>query len=367
MIDENEKKMLISITNILNKLKKILFSYLNLLSPNSEKIKSSSFFNKNKSPNKKESNEEVPNDEIINSKVKNYFEEFKTQVYCLNLYLEEFKKHYDASSLEFKNYKHIKELSNIYNEQKNLFSKFESFKEKSQKNELVYLIFNCIANLGEKAIVQDSLKLENKAGYLLRSKNNQEINNIQNNLSIKVAVNNYIKKILNANIEFNIDIKGYMNIKYFPFIITIYFPQKNNSIFFKNKAILNIYFSHQKKETKDSILIGKIKTLFENRIPLIIKITLGEHKMNYFNHQNITEFMMHFLNYLNNYNDIMKTKCALCNQISKYSFSEKNFFPPYYKLFKTNKSILDNNIKNKEKENLFYHEECFKKISNPSL
>jgi hypothetical protein len=59
-------------------------------------------------------------------------------------------------------------------------------------------------------------------------------------------------------------------------------------------------------------------------------------------------------------------KCAFCNQITRYSYKEKNFFPPYYKLLKISKGAFEPK-NNNEKNNLFFHEECFKRISNPSL
>ena len=368
-MDENEKKIITLISNSLNKLANLLFSYLNFFSPNSEKIKNSFHFNRYKYLNQNESNKDELNEEIINSKVKNYYEEFKNQISAFKEYLDDFNKYYAKNSLSSFNYTNMNELYNLFQELKNLRTKNELFKDKLQKNEIIFIMFKHIVSIGEYAIVEDSLKSEIKNSYYLRNKIKQDRNSFQNNpVGIKVTINNYIKNVLNSNIEFNFDPKGLIVIKYSPFLISISLPLKDNLFLLKKKAVININFIHHKKENYDLILIDKIRTLFENRILSILNLVYDEKKVNYQNlisiyQQNLTDFIIHFLNYLYSYNEMMSKKCALCNKISKYSYLENSFFPPYYKLYKTYKSNSDI----KEIESLFYHEDCFRKISNSSL
>lgn len=376
-MEENEKRILNQITNNMNKLANLLFTYLNFLSPNSEKINYPLRLNKYKSLNQLDTNGDDLDDEIINIKANNFYEEFKNQLHITKESLEEFNKYYEKNSLRVFNYSNLNELYNLFQENKLLRLKNELSRDKLQKNELIFLIFKHIISIGEYTIVSESLKTEMKTNYLLRSKIKPDKNNLNNNLIVaKATIKNYINKNLNCNIEFNIENKGYINLLYFPFHIIIGLPLKDNLYFIKSKASIILNFIHHKKDNQYSILIEKIKTLFENRITSILNLVNEEKKPNnqkviVFTPQNVTEFVLHFLNFLYGYNDIMNKRCALCKQISRYSYLEKCFFPPYYKLYKTYKISSENNynnpIINKEKENLFYHEDCFNKISNPSI
>ena len=171
--------------------------------------------------NQNESNEDELNEEIINSKVKNYYEEFKNQISAFKEYLDDFNKYYAKNSLSSFNYTNMNELYNLFQEHKNLRTKNELFKDKLQKNEIIFIMFKHIVSIGEYAIVEDSLKSEIKNSYYLRNKIKQDRNSFQNNpVGIKVTINNYIKNVLNSNIEFNFDPKGLIVIKYSPFLIS---------------------------------------------------------------------------------------------------------------------------------------------------
>ena len=370
-MDENEKKIISPIFNDLGKLMNLLLSYLNFFSPNDEKINYPMYFNKYKSLFQIETNTDKINNEKLNEKVQIYFEEFNNEMLLLNGHLKEVNKYLENNLVSFTNSKYINELNNLYSDLKNLRSKNILYKSRIQNNELIYLIFKHIVNIIECSIVEDLLKSEIKGGYILRGKYKSFSQN--NTIDIKQEVVNYIKNTLKCNIDFNYDLKGNISIKYFPFsIIIISSPLKENFYSLKRKLTLIINFINHKKENQDLILIDKIKTLFENRLASILNLLFEEkklsiHKSVSFTQQNILEFIINFLNYLYNYNNLMKKKCALCNKISKYSFVEKSFFPPYYKLYKTYKIPIDNNFVFNEKENLFYHEDCFKKISNTSV
>ena len=83
----------------------------------------------------------------------------------------------------------------------------------------------------------------------------------------------------------------------------------------------------------------------------------------------LVEFLKKLVNYLYDYDRIFKIKCDFCGKLTKYSLAEKYFFPPYYKMYKEREMPLSSNNKNliEVEKNLFYHEDCFKKMANPSL
>ena len=369
-MDENEKKYTTYILTYLDKLMNNLFSYLNFLSPDSEKIKYPYYLARYKSLGQTESNNDIINKNNNNK----YMKLFTNTINALNEQLDEFGKYYNKNSNSFQNYKCIKELNNLYKIQNSLRMRNICIKERTQKNELIYLMFNHIANICEYSLIEETLKSEIKTYYILRKQNNykQDKNNNNNNnqidhIEVTNKINNYIIETLTCNIEFNYDSKGIINIKYFPFNIIIGFPTRNNLPHLKNKVSIHIHFIHHKYSYQDLILLDKIKTLFENRIISILNIIFEERKINSsFNSQNCIEFVTIFLNYIYNYNNIMRMKCSFCNQITRYSYKEKNFFPPYYKLLKISKGAFEPK-NNNEKNNLFFHEECFKRISNPSL
>lgn len=370
-MDENERKIINQIAGDLNKLMSLVLSYLNFFSPNSEKINYPIFSNKYKYAFSKDPKEDIMNDEKIKEKVKIYFDEFNNELLLLNEHLKEINKYF-KSNFDFSiGYKNNNELINLYNESKNLRSKNILFKSRIQNNEFIYLIFKYMVNIVECSIIEDLLKSEIKTSYAFKGKNKYIIQNKQ--IDIKEEIKNYIKYTLKSYMDFNYDSKGNITIKYFPFLIIINISHLEDNLYYLNKKIhIIINICNQKKENQDLLLIDKIKILFENRIAFIINLFFEEKKLsikkpNPISQPNLLDLIKYFLNYLYNYNNLMKKKCALCNKIGKYSFKEKSFFPPYYKLFKAYKIPTDNNLGFNEKENLFYHEDCFKIISNSSV
>jgi hypothetical protein len=226
-------------------------------------------------------------------------------------------------------------------------------------------MFKQIINSCHFSLVEYTLKIDVKNSYIIRKKIKPEIiPNNNNETHIKTKINNYIKNVFKNNIEFNFDSKGFISIKYLPLVIIIGLPIKD-IFFLKHKITININFINSKKENINSLLIEKIKLLIENRISSILGLIYDEkkaanQKIN-FTEQNLLDFIVNLLNYLLHYNNIFMTKCAFCGHISKYSYKEKCFFPPYYKLFKINKFGINEN------DNLFFHEDCFTRISDPSL
>ena len=369
-MDENEKRFANLILNNINSLKNILLSYLNFFSPKSEKIMNSIYLNQNTSLNRIDSNGNYINNVEINKKVNNYFEEFQKELSSLNKILEEFQKYYENNSIFNDNYRNIQELISLFENLNSLRLKNNIFKDKIQKIELIFLIFKHITDIGEYSIVEESLKSEIKSCYNIKKKVKLERSINPNYLEdIKEKINIYIKNVMCCKIDFDLDSKGFIKIKYFPFVINIGLPLKDNYYCLKNKVTIIIKFDNQKEE-HDLLLLDKIKSLFDTRILTILNSVYDEKKAKFqkvitFTKQNLLDFITNFLNYLYNYNNIMNIPCAFCNKISKYSFIEKCFYPPYYKLYKISKIEIDGKIN--ERENLFFHEECFRRISNPSL
>ena len=371
-MDEKEKKIISPIINDLNKLIELLLSYLNFFSEDSGKIKFSKFLIRHKSLLiSDEEEEETLNNADIDKKVKNYFDEFNNEMISFNEHLKELNKYYENNSESLVFNKNNNDLNNLYNELKNLRVKSIFFRSRIQNNEFIYLIFKHMVAINECSTVEELLKSDLKSSYILKAKNKYLFQN--NHIDIKEEIKNYIKNTLRCNIEFNYDSKGNITIKYFPFIIIIInSPLKDEIYSLKRQITMVINFINQKKENQDLLLLDKIKSLFENRIEFILNLFFDEKRANAqkiitFTPQNILDFIKNFLNYLYNYNNLMKKKCAICNRISKYSFVEKCFFPPYYKLFKIYKIPNDINYEFNEKENLFYHEDCFTRISDPSV
>ena len=366
-MDENEKKYFSHITNYIIRLMDSLHSYLNFFSQESEKKEYSFNFNKNKSLISIESIDNE-SEEQIKKKTQNFFIEFQKVMSFLNAQLEEFGKYYEKNISYNHNNRNIDELITLYHNYEKMTMKNILFKEKMQKNELVFLIFKQIVNICQFSIVGETIKSEIKNSYIIRKKNNKQEKNGTSNIQayIKTKIDNYIKNYLKNGIEFNYDHKGFISIKYLPLLIIIGLPIKDNIMSLKHKITININFINGKKEHQYFILIEKLKILIDNRISSMLSLIFDEKKITNqkivtFSENTLVDFIINLLNYLYNFNNIFITKCALCNHISKYSYIEKCFFPPYYKLFKLNKFGINEN------ENLFFHEDCFKRMSNPSL
>lgn len=173
-----------------------------------------------------------------------------------------------------------------------------------------------------------------------------------------------------------------ISINFFIFNISIIMPYNKpcNLMFFLEKITLLIEYKYDLSYTKinegpglimkytNYILIKKIQQLFESRIYEILLDIFEDTK--YIKNRNflfendlLIELCKRFLYYINDYRQIFKTKCGVCEKIIKYSLNEKCFFPPYYKIYRSRdiKKNKEDNIK------LFYHEECYKKFISQSL
>ena len=365
-MEESEKKQIHSIIKTSLQLKNIVNSYLYFLTLLSENPDSSFIRNKSQLILPSISNVKNLNDAQIIQENQKYIKVIEKELLVFNELLEIWSKYFEKNSKNVNNYRNPNEFSNI-NNQKLLHFKYILFKDKIQKNELIFLIFKHIISINKAAIVADSLKNEIINSYLFfRNRNKPDKTNLHDSINdIKTEINNYIEKVLVSDIQFNYISDNLIAIKHYPFEIDIGLPSKENIKPGKYKVIVGVNIAHQKIENQKLVLIHKIKALFENRVLSMINLIFEEkRKLNQkdftFTTQNLFEFIKNFLNYIADYNNIMKKKCSLCNKISKYSNTEKSFFPPYYKLYKQNKINLEKDSNSKlssDKENLFFHEE----------
>ena len=84
----------------------------------------------------------------------------------LNAQLEDFGKYYEKNIIDSLNYRNINELITLYNNLEKMTMKNIIFKERLQKNELVFLIFKQIVNMCQFSIVGETLKSEIKNCYI---------------------------------------------------------------------------------------------------------------------------------------------------------------------------------------------------------
>ena len=226
---------------------------------------------------------------------------------------------------------------------------------------------------------------EEKKNLNLFQKNiidNIEISKI--NMNIKVKFGEEKKKIYLTNIYNNIDM--YISfIKYQPIInlelslfnIELIFPFHKKFNYKNFKITVNVLGKKYDENYQKILLYKKLSNLFEIRIYSFFDIIYEEKKNIYklekkeldkmYNNEYLIEILKIFVDYINNYDKIFKIKCNICNKLVKYSYNEKCFLPPYYKLY-TYKEKLNYMIKDKTKTlNLFVHEECFKKNNSESV
>lgn len=86
----------------------------------------------------------------------------------------------------------------------------------------------------------------------------------------------------------------------------------------------------------------------------------------------LMELIKSYIDFVQNYNEMFKVECGICHKKSKYSFDEKCFFPPYYKVLlkiikKYDSQIRFINYENNKDDLSFTHEECFRKIADPNV
>ena len=323
------------------------------------------------------------------------------------------------------NLSEIKDFLNIINKNEyvinsEFYNKFYpmNYNRNYENNNLNILIYKNLIDIPnniilkdmirKKRFISDSIRLRKRNAFLKENKfaeikpaNDCIIQFIENNFIeyISEIQNKKKKKIQNNNIFFNCKINSSktiaeisIGILIFNIWIKIPLNKEYNLTNYYDKIIFLINFNYDKPDNlfienrlnqeelyhklekksynknllkNNYILLKKIKKLLEFRIYSIIKKIIDETKLfrknNIFDDFILIEFCKRFIFYIHDYNQLFKTKCQICEKIVKYSAKEKCFFPPYMKVYKEKEYIFFKN------ENLFYHEECFRRIALPSL
>jgi hypothetical protein len=411
MLEEKDNRCIAEIYNINKKLKSLLFNYLNFLSSKTKDYKENylsykynTSFKENTNNNQDKDNIAKRNEYFLN-KIESEFPLMNKVFESFNIYIESHNKKYPVTN------GNVQELAMINNIIKLRYVKNSQNNDIIGKNNIIYLIFKNMVNIMEDSIVRETLRSERRNIYLSKNKiikSPKKKNELEKSF-ICESIKDYIKTYFNeSKIEItcnivNIASKNYnkfrvlsssypskshqynnplntynqiaqINLKLFPFSISMSLYLNKN----KEKLNISIKDEYQRKSFSNLILFKKINILFQSRINSIFNIINSEKRRNYtanmnnnnilFDEEDLIDLLKRFINYIYDYNNITKKKCGLCEKIIKYSYSEKAFLPPYYKLYKE-KDINQMNAKNINEldQKLFFHEECFKKTANYSL
>lgn len=411
MIETKEKECLLTLFNINRKLRDSVYNYLNFFSLKTDDFRENYLSYRYNTPSVNANN----NERNILKINENFLKIFENELRSMNSLFEFLKEYFENYE---KNYtitnKHDKELFKYYeiNKYKNL--KNIQNKEVLQRSDLMNLIFKNMIIIMEDSIIRDSVKSERKLNYfLLRNKYiklpTRQNNDFERHNSINDNMKEYIKtNFKESKIEFGINIINIppknsskfrilspynntqqinplslykiaqINIKLFPFHIIIQFNLNKELVYKNHKYLFNIKDEYNRQSYSELILIRKIKYLIQERIESILNLIYEEKKRKnmslnnnsiiVFDEETLKEFLKKFINYINDYNKITNLKCNLCQKRAKYSYMEKCFLPPFYKLYKE-KEILPPNNKNENdiEQKLFFHEECFRKMANSFL
>ena len=409
MYDEKDKEYLYLLINSLKRQRFQVYNYINFLSCKTDDYKEN-YLNYKYNIQIPNENKDISNinEEEIQKRNENFAKFIENE-------LTKSYKEFENMNEYIKNSKNLILNCNSRNEQE-IIKYFSSFKKKTLKSyqsreillrsDFVSLIFKNMINKKEDSIVRDSVKNDRKANYFPRNKINKlsrqnsenercnDINDyfkefIKNNfkeskIEIKINItspqkNNSKFKILpqnrmqyNNSIYYNIS-QAQINIKNILFNIILSFNLNKELIYNNHKFSISLKDEYDLSHS-DLILFKKVKCLLYERITSILNLIYEEkrRKMSNGNNNNIIlfeeeilkEFLIKFLNYIYDFNIINKTKCHLCQNIVKFSSSEKCFLPPFYKAYKEKESLsINSKIENENEHKLFYHEDCFRKIA----
>ena len=415
-MEEKDIRIISDINTINKRLKSLIFNYLNFLSSKTIDYKDNYLSYKYNTSIKEHTNNNQDKDNNIKNRNEYYLQKIENEVPLMNKVLESFNNYFDSYNkkypvingniLELKTYYNIQKLRNLKNIQNN---------EITLKSHLLFLIFKNMININEDSIVRESIRNERKNYYLSKNKNiksPKKLNELERP-SICDLIKDYIEKYFKeSKIEIalniiNVPSKSYnkfrvstssysnksqqynsslsihnqfaqINIKLFPFNINIGL-YLNKNIIYNNKEKVNISIKDEYKRPSFSnlILFKKINNFLKERINSIFNIIIDEKRRKNISNMNnniifdedaLYDFLKRLINYIYDYNNITKKKCGLCEKIVKYSFGEKTYLPPYYKIYKEKENTQMNaKIINESEQKLFFHEECFKKLANYSL
>ena len=424
MFEEEEKSYLINIINYQKKQREKLFSYLNFLSCKRDDYRENYLNYKYNSKSPKENRNFDISEEEIKKKNENYMKFIETEYPEMYKFFEklgqylEYHKYYQNQNLN------CQEIYKYYEKHKLRYLKIYLNKEITLRSDFLSLTFKNMVNIMEDSIIRESVKADRKMNYYNRNKISNKFPRLNNNNERNHGnINDYFKEYIKSyykesNIDMTINIIDmqkknmskfrtsssypyqrpqqinnsttqyfryamiYINI--FPFKIHLSF-QLNKEIQYNNyKFNLSLKDEYRSQISNELILYKKVKALLYERIISINNLIYEEKRRKninnninnintnsniIFDNEFLKEMLFKFINYINDFYLINKIKCHLCDNIIKYSYAEKCFLPPFYKLYNKEKKIYLQNLKNvnEVEPKLFYHEDCFKKIANPSI
>ena len=412
MYDEKDKDYLYSLNNSIKKQRFQIYNYINFLSCKTDDYKENYLNYKYNIPIKNENKNINIDEEEIQKRNENFLKFIENELNKSYKDLENMNEYIKNSK------KYILNI-NIRNEQE-VIKYYSSIKKKTLKtcqnketifrSDFVSLIFKNMINKKEDSIVRDSVKSDRRTNYFPRNKINKlprqnsdnernydindyfreyiknnfkdskieiKINNtspIKNNSKFRILPQNRIQQI--NSMYYNTS-QSHINIKNIPFNIILSFNLNKELIYNNHKFLISLKDEYDSPSHSELILYKKIKCLLYERILSILNLIYEEkrRKMNntnsniiLFDEEILREFLIKFINYVYDFNMINKTKCHLCQNIVKFSSSEKCFLPPFYKAYKEKEALTMNSKNENENEpKLFYHEDCFRRIAGSFL
>ena len=348
-------------------------------------------------------------EEEIKKKNEIFCKNFENELSMMNRILESLKEYIENNSRNNGINRNNQELIRYLDYQKKLNIKAYQKLEIAQRSEFLYIIFKGMINSNHVMYARESVKIERKNNLLLlRSKYiklQRQSNDMERNASPNEVIKEYIARYYKeSNIKINIDIinipsKIYsksklpipilkmanININFgtLCFLISLHYEKEfSHSYKINHLSVNNIDLFEPKSIISKSLLFKKIAKLLENRFLHMLNFVYDEKRKKQsmlFNNPNssivkvdkefLIEFLKKLVNYLYDYDKIFKIKCDFCGKLTNYSSVEKYFFPPYYKIYKEKEMPPSQNNKTaiEIEKNLFYHEDCFRKMANPSL
>lgn len=405
MFEEKEKEYLISLISSQTRQRRQLYNYLNFLSCKTDDYRENYLnykFNYRKPAN--EAKIDISEEEIV-KKNENFLKFIENEMSDLFRFLEKLKEYVENwSKINPGGIQSPNEMYDYYKHHKIKSLKNYRNKEIMQRSDLLGILFQNMMNLKEDSMVRESIKTDvrlNNIRNKFLNKMQKQSSDIERSNDIISHFKEYIQKnykdspmklslaIINLQIK-NVSPKLLhsfqnkrpsskllqINIKIYPINIIIGFYLNKELIYNNYKFIFTLKEEYKRQANNDFILHKKIKILFYERIISILNMIYEEkRRLNInntiiiFDEEYSKEFLKRFIHYINDYNLVNKIKCNLCQNNAKFSYVEKCFLPPFYKLYKEKENLppgLKTNNNDSESK-LFFHEECFKKMANPYL
>ena len=406
MIEGKDKDYLNTINSSIRKIRHLIYNYLNYFSMKNKDYKEVYLNYKYSFPSDNGTKNIEQNEEEIKKRNEIFCRNFETELSMMNRILESLKEYIETNSRNNGIIRNNQDYIRNLDYQKKLMIKSFTSREIIQRSDLLYIIFKAMINSNHDIYVRESIKADRRSNLLLlRNKNikpQKQANELERNISPNDIIKDYItRNYKESNIKINIEIINIpskihlksklpipipklaninVNIGPIYLLISLHYEREYSHGFRPNLLVNNTCLFEPKNAISKSLLLRKIAILLENRFRLMLSFVYDEKrkKQNMYNNPNnpsvkidkefLVEFLKKLVNYLYDYDKIFKIKCDFCGKLTKYSLVEKYFFPPYYKMYKEKEMPLSQNNKIIEVEkNYFYHEDCFKKIANPSL